>query len=89
MPAGPYTTLALGPDTVTPLAPTLVILSTPSLNSADVKSVKTFLTDTVYSLPPAALVPTVTDVLVPATTVLCFFASAIAFAAACLLALMF
>ena len=87
MPAGPYTTLALGPDTVTPLAPTLVILSTPSLNSADVKSVKTFLTDTVYSLPPAALVPSVTDVLVPATTVLC--ASAIASAAACLLALMF
>ena len=39
-------------------------------------SSKSFFTDTLYSAPPAAFVPAVTVVLSPATTVVCFLASA-------------
>ena len=43
---------------------------------AEFISSKSLLTDTLYSAPPAAFVPAVTVVLSPATTVVCFLASA-------------
>ena len=43
---------------------------------AELISTKSLLTATLYSAPPLALVPDVTVVLAPATTVVCFLASA-------------